>query len=115
MTDPRFPHRPDHHDFWLLSQGLIEQDAQADSGQPFEDLTARYVDVRSLLYVAEQRAALALKDDTRTTYVYAANDVRAKMIGMWVDAFVQGARFQALKAAEGSAALDDAAALEGLS
>lgn len=84
---PEFPHRPDHPDFWLLSQGCIDQDAQADAGQGFEDMIGRYVDPASLHYVATQRAIRI-----------AANPAQLPLVaGTWLDGFLQGVRFQILK------------------
>lgn len=93
MSDPRFPNRPDHPDFWLISQGLIEQDAQAESDpaiQNIDDVTSRYVDLASVSYHALNRARFIMGAGApeRTTVKGAA---------MWMDGFVQGIRFQHLK------------------
>ncbi len=91
MTDPRYPGRPEHPDFWLISQGLIEQDAQAEGGQAF----GRYVDLASLTYVAEQRALRLYQADRRL--VYGAVEVQTRIAAAWMDAFIQGIRFEHLK------------------
>lgn len=91
-ADPRFPDRPDHPDFWLISQALIDQDAQADAGQPFTDVVERIVDRDSLIYAAEQRGLRFQAGRSKPSVAE-----RVAMQAAWVDAFLAGARYQALK------------------
>lgn len=53
--DPRFPDRPQHEDFWIISQALRDHDAAADAGK-FKDLFKDIVDMNSLNYAAFQRS-----------------------------------------------------------
>lgn len=107
MTDPRFPGRPEHPDFWFMSQGVIEQDAQADAGQGFEDVVGRYVDVESVLYAAKQRVLRAQQQNRTVQMLLARLTARDRALlevssqTLWLDAFIQGLRFQQLKAAGG--------------
>jgi hypothetical protein len=73
-TPSEFPDRPDHPDFWLISQAVIDNDAQADSRtQSVPDITGRVVDTASVMWL------------------------RALVAAAWVDAFIAGARYQAMK------------------
>lgn len=89
MSDPNFPDRPNHPDFWLISQVLIDTDAQMDNNtSPFEDTVGRVVDPKTLLYVAQQRG---IRSGIQNP------GVRMKLEAAWMDAFMAGAQFQALK------------------
>ena len=57
--DPFFPDRPQHEDFWRLSQTALWLDGRAK--EDLEDVTADFVDVESVEYMAEQRADLLLQ------------------------------------------------------
>lgn len=76
-----FPGRPDHPDFWLISEALIENDAQADQGTPFEDMVSRIVNPEVLAYIAAQRARRTM-------------DPLVGPIAAWMDGFIAGARYQ---------------------
>lgn len=102
MTDPAWPDRPDHPDFWLISQGLIEQDAQAEQGQHMDEMVQRYVDLPSLHYAATQRAGMMAHIASKGRLVVSAQQLEVAIGAAWLDAFVQGARFQALKDAGGA-------------
>lgn len=94
MTDPRFPDRPEHPDLWLISQALIETDAQADADQGIGDITGRIVDPASLIYMAQQRATRAVISGA------APNSMAIVLTATWMDAFIAGARYQHLKASK---------------
>ncbi len=91
--------RPDHPDFWLISQALIDTDNASQAGggtQGFTEITGRYVDPDSAVYAAEQRA-LRMGGNAR---------LRAAFAAVWLDAFVCGIKFQHMKAT-GAQTLDD--------
>ena len=88
MSSPDFPGRPDHPDFWLLSQAVLDQDGQADAGQPVDDILARRIDPDSAVYMAMQRA---LRIDPASQQQLAA---------AWIDGLLIGMAFQYLKAAQ---------------
>lgn len=77
--------RPEHRDLDLLSQVLQGQDAAAEGQQPLEHMVP--VDSDSLMYIARQRARLAmarltpLSDSTPETVTAAT----------WIDGFTAGA------------------------
>lgn len=61
MTDPlrddRFPDRPQHPDFWRLSQVVTKHDGRTDEGkQHVTEVIRDYIDPDSLLYMCQQRA-----------------------------------------------------------
>jgi hypothetical protein len=84
--------RPDHPDFWLLSQALIELDAQAVSGQKTEDIIGRYLDPGSACYMALQRALRASNGGARGSI--------PQLSGIWLDGLIAGMMVQGLKTAE---------------
>jgi hypothetical protein len=89
-----FPGRPDHPDFWLLSQAVLDQDAQADSGQPVQDMLARRIDPDAAVYMAGQRALRlqrALRIDPAS---------QPQLAAAWIDGLLAGMAFQYLKAAQ---------------
>ena len=88
MSSPDFPGRPDHPDFWLLSQAVLDQDGQADVGQPVDDILARRIDPDSAVYMAMQRA---LRIDPAS---------QPQLAAAWIDGLLIGMAFQYLKAAQ---------------
>lgn len=89
MSD-QFPERPDHPDFWMMSQIITDQDNRATShADSFESLIAEVVDVQSLIYMASQRALRAR--------ILTTGSFEEKMISMWIDAFVAGVEFAKTK------------------
>lgn len=57
--DPRFPDRPQHPDFWDLSQIAIGYDERVEQGPKpqVKELVSEAVDFESLLYIARGRAS----------------------------------------------------------
>jgi hypothetical protein len=106
MTDPRFPNRPNHPDFWLMSQAIVDTDAQSETGQAAPDIMGRLVDVESLTYVAEQRALRAAPRLETGGLVFRNPQNMSILAGLWIDAFVAGARFQHLKTTNAQSAED---------
>lgn len=86
-----FTGRPDHPDFWLLSEIVQDLDAASDDVD-IDRLIAPTIDPESLVYVAIQRilrAMMAVKG-------YIDPDMLA---ALWVDAFTAGALYQKRKTA----------------
>lgn len=79
--------RPEHPDLWLLSEILIDNDAQADNGTAtFEDILGRYADPASAGYMAKERG---LRASDRIT------DPQTLASAAWLDGFLVGMEFQA--------------------
>lgn len=83
MTDPQFPDRPDHADFWALAAVLQDFDSAADDGTSFARLASPVIDPESLVYMASQRAMRAAE---------LTDGVQLK--AAWMDGFMAGALFQ---------------------
>lgn len=93
MSDPHFPDRPSHADFWTLAHIVSEQDARAESGTPLPEEVGSLADLNSVLYVAEQRvlrARMALPPLQRRV-----DTVRfdIAMQAVWLDGWTTGAHF----------------------
>ena len=85
-----FPGRPEHPDFRLIAQAVQDLDAQADSGQPVQDILGRHIDPDSAVYMARQRAIRAMLQRAK---------VREGLLGVpWLDGFLAGMIVQHLKA-----------------
>lgn len=93
--------RPDHPDFWLVSQTLIDNDTAMDQATDkqvaFRATVNAVVDIDSLEYAAGQRVLRAFGpvSDGR---------MRAALMSLWMDAFVAGAGYQKLKTEGGQSA-----------
>ena len=91
MTDDplgrdRHPMRPDHPDFWRLSEIVLQIDAQADvPGTNIDDLVKQSIDLPSATYMALQRA-LRIKTATgiELSLVY--------LSAAWLEGLVVGIR-----------------------
>lgn len=84
LQDPRFPGRPQHPDFWRISEIILQHDGDAtEGGKGLDEIAAEVpVDPASLLYHARQRALRMLGGGAPTA-----------MVTMWLDGFLAGARF----------------------
>lgn len=93
--DPRFPDRPTHPDFAKLSEAVIANDKVVEASEDdlaFERFARQYIDMRSLVYMADQRTrrAAQLPDSSANDLVY----------GAWIDGFMAAARMFAPPAVE---------------
>lgn len=82
------PGRPEHPDFWVLSEIVLGMDALTEKPTGFEDaLLAASVDSSSLLYVAKQRTSRG------------ARTQQDLMLGTacWLDGFIAGTRYNERK------------------
>lgn len=88
-TDPNFPNRPDHPDFWRLSKAVIATDDAADQGVPIEKIMTDLgiESSKSVAYMAEQRMLRALGHN------FVSPQSKALLMGLWIDAFVAGVGF----------------------
>jgi hypothetical protein len=88
LHDPRFPNRPQHPDFWRLADAVLENDAAVEDGTGIEEFLAPYVDLPSLAYMAEQRAALYLSRAGLPV------DLAPFVAAGWVDGWIAGVKYQ---------------------
>jgi hypothetical protein len=92
------PGRPEHPDLWLLSQAILDMDAQADAGQDALDILGRMIDPASVLYMSVQRGL-------RAEMMMPGRRVTAqRMAAPWLDGFLVGMMVQQLKAGQAAEA-----------
>jgi hypothetical protein len=100
--DPRFPDRPMHDDFSLLSAVIIAMDAEAEAAPPdgeiIPKMLAPYIDPDSLTYMAMQRSVRAL-GLTSGAQIAAMTDELITVTGLYLDAFTAGCKYQQAKGA----------------
>jgi len=87
MRDSNFPDRPDHDDFWRLSRVLLDMDSRADNGEDVLAIASEAMDLKSLVYMARQRAL-------RAHEMLAGADGVQKLSASWIDAFLAGVEYQ---------------------
>ena len=85
-NDPRFPDRPQHEDFWRISEAFGLTDGRADAGESFTAIVSDHVDEASLIYVAQQRALRVLGGAA----------LSPQLMALYADAFVTGVVYQKL-------------------
>lgn len=86
FSDPRFPDRPQHPDFWKMVAAMNYLDGEAlEGGRSAEDILSQYADPASVAYLARQRMLRALGDGIM--------DPRAVALSLYVDAFALGCQF----------------------
>lgn len=89
LNDPRFPNRPQHEDFWRLSEIILQLDAEAQATGVIDisDVVQKLVgaDLDSIHYMAVQRA-LFIRG--------AAGLGTEQMAAGWIDGFLAGVLFQ---------------------
>jgi hypothetical protein len=79
--------RPDHPDFWKLSNVVIQIDAMAEQHQGFAEIVGAVIDIDSVTYMAEQRAIRAMGPN--------ASPATMSLIGAtWIDGFMAGINYQ---------------------
>ena len=83
LTDPLFPDRPQHPDFWKLSKAVNYHDDEA-ANREIEEIIGEYIDPASLIYMADQRIL--------RTGLQGGNALRARLLALYVDAFTLGYR-----------------------
>lgn len=92
-NDPRFPNRPDHPDFWRLSEIVMGMDAWLDVAKPenrqdvFQKIVTDVIDIRSVTYMADQRALRAMM------FLGVPREYQAATAAMWLEAFIMGVKY----------------------
>jgi hypothetical protein len=81
--DPAFPDRPDHPDFWAMSQAVLALDELSER-LTINQIVATYVDLDSAAYMAIQRALRAANDFGLPPERVAA------LAAVWVDGVLTG-------------------------
>lgn len=105
MTDPRFPNRPDHPDYWQLSEVLVTHDAEMDTGGNFDDAVGRYIDLPSLAYAANNQAQMGMQRiGAAGKVVWDSRTVRMLMASTFISSFLAGMKYQIRKEVDHQAA-----------
>jgi len=90
MDGDLFPGRPDHPDFWRLSESVLKQDGRLqEENTSFEEVMAEFVDVDSVTYMAEERAKFILHHVGMTS-----EHMKGLLMTVYLDAFTTGVSFQ---------------------
>lgn len=100
-----FPNRPDHPDFWKLSDMVLKYDgrfeAAADHDEKeriWKEAVSAHIDSDALIYMGFQRAIRALGVDTPGEVAKHFSEL-AKLTTLYAEGFVFGAEFEASKKA----------------
>lgn len=91
--------RPEHPDFWLISQALLDQDALSGT-EEIDDTLARMIDPESVAYAAIQRAMRARGQ---------GSGLEVMLPAIWLDGFYAGMQVQQLKNKQNPDVSDDPA------
>lgn len=89
---PGHPDRPDHPDFWRLSELILKQDADSDTID-VDVMIGAVIDRDSLIYMARQRALRSLGIETSVGMTIRAKEIHAAT-ALYIDAFLLGAAYQ---------------------
>lgn len=93
LNDPRFPDRPQHPDFWKLSEIALRLDGKAnEGGQTMPEIVTELsvVDLASLEYLALNRAGTALL----AIGMPLENVLQSMLAAAMVDGFTIGVLFE---------------------
>lgn len=98
-VDPAFPNRPQSEDFWLLSRIAVEADKSAETlgGDGFMQWVESVVDLKSLQYMAQQRALRSVEASVKTQVP--DERMMSSNTATFMDGFLLGVRFALAKTA----------------
>lgn len=96
MFDPKdYPHRPDHPDFWRLSELVLQMDGRAiEDPARAQKMVADIIDPHTLAYMATQRAMLLLGVQTQQQAAPRRTEIM-RLASVYYESFILGARYQA--------------------
>lgn len=89
------PHRPDHPDFWRLSEIILANDGRMDDTPPsrkeevWRETTSSVIDIESVTYMATQRAIRLLGPPTPQNLRQ-----HSAVAALVIDAIVTGIMFE---------------------
>lgn len=91
QPDPRFPDRPTHEDFVLLSTVVQEHDAKIeDKDFDFQRYVSETVDLPSVAYMAQQRVQMLVGQMNLPSHPMLIGALEA----VFIDGLVIGAKYQ---------------------
>lgn len=87
------PGRPDHPDFWKLSEVVLGNDGRMEDPDPnaLIKLVEEIIDMSVMTYMAQQRAMRPLQN---MGVQVIEPDTFALMVSIWMDGFMAGAKYQ---------------------
>jgi hypothetical protein len=88
MDEDKFPNRPNHPDFWRLSDVTLRLDGAAGNGRDLSTAADGLVDLDSLVYMAEQRCAILIRAFGLPTSVH------MPLVTAYVTSFITGIEFE---------------------
>ena len=89
LRDPRYPNRPQHPDYWRMSEIVMQHDAQSvEDGKSVPEIAQ--VDEASLLYMASNRIGFTLN---ATGLGAQARGMEPVLLAIYLDAFALGKKF----------------------
>lgn len=100
------PNRPNHPDFWRISEVILAADGALEAARTEDDKEAAWkartsgvVDIHSVTYAAIQRTMLAFgRPDAGSSFGLISSGLsaaqQATVSALWTEAFVYGAMFQ---------------------
>lgn len=92
LNDPNFPDRPQHPDFWRLSQTALQLDgAVSEGGRDAEDVNNDVVDHQSLMYLSACRMGIMLDELVASSRVL---DLHALLATAYAGGLVHGISFE---------------------
>lgn len=87
-VDPLFPDRPDHPDFWALSEAVKQTDGYASQGlSPAQIFEAADINGDSVFYMAKQRA---MRMHAFAPAPTSPQEVEGMSAATWLDGFLAG-------------------------
>lgn len=95
LHDPDFPDRPQHPDFWRMSQAALFLDGEAnEGGKSIPAIHEGLVNLESLVYMAEQRVSALAQEKMGFVLQEQDPEVRALLLTIYIGAFTHGIVFQ---------------------
>ena len=100
LNDPALPQRPDHPDFWKLSNLILKYDGRMQEGEPgktieqlFEESISEIVDLDSVSYMAFQRALRVVGIENPIQLIQ-SKELLVAIAAAWLEGFVIGNGFE---------------------
>lgn len=92
LNDPAFPDRPQHPDFWKLSEIILQLDGMKESsGATVADEISKEVDRDSFLYMLQNRSMMAAE------LFGLPPEASLTLAAVWMEGFIVGSRFSKRK------------------
>ena len=86
------PGRPDHPDFWKLSEVVLGNDGRMEDPDPkaLVNLVEEVINMEVMVYVAQQRAMRPLQESGAQAI---SAETFSILVAIWMDGFMAGAKY----------------------